>query len=86
MADFDKKEDKVLDKLGEILGRLDEAVAKEDADAEEGHKVRAWWEKHRAIHDAKKAMHEVGKYEKFDEDAYDKFMKDYDQAIKDLND
>ncbi|MCY9806206.1 hypothetical protein OXT66_01420 [Lentilactobacillus senioris] len=84
MADYDKKEDKALDKISEVLDRLDTNVSKEDADLEAGHRTRAWFEKHRAIHDVKKIMHEVGKYDRFDEDQYNKFMKDYQKAIDDF--
>lgn len=85
MADYEKKEDKALDEIDKVLNKFDTAVDKEDVDYEEGHKIRGWWERRRAIHDIKKIMHEAGKYDKFDEKEYDQFVKDYDKAMSELD-
>lgn len=83
--DYEQKEDKTLDKISNTFNNLDDALAKEDTDLENNHKTRAWFEEHRAIHEVKKALHEIGKYDKFDEDEYNRFMKDYEKAIEDFN-
>lgn len=83
MADYDKKEDETLDAISNTLNRLDTALGKEEDDLAAGHRTRAWFEEHRAIHDVKKALHEAGKYDRFDQDQYDQFMKDYEKAVED---
>lgn len=80
------KEEKAVVKIAEIISKLDETVAKDNADTTEGHKVRAWFEEHRAIHEIKRTLHEVGKIDKYDEESYNHFVKDYEKVLKDLDD
>lgn len=79
------KADKTLDKISEIVTKLEKDLAKESTESAEGHKVRAWFEEHKAIHEIKRTLHGVGKFDKYDEDAYNKFMKDYENVIDDFD-
>ncbi|WP_429971681.1 hypothetical protein ACQW5G_03480 [Fructilactobacillus sp. Tb1] len=80
------KEEKAVSEIAEIINKLDEAVAKDNTDTTEGHKVRAWFEEHRALHEIKRTLHEVGKIDKYDEEGYNHFVKDYEKVLKDLDD
>ncbi|CAM2853805.1 hypothetical protein [Fructilactobacillus fructivorans] len=82
----ESKETKALDKISEIMNKLQKTLDKEGTESKEGHKVHSWLEEHRAIHEIKRTLHEVGKFDKFDSAAYDKFMKDYEKVVNDLDD
>jgi len=86
---MDKNHNKTQeDILNEISGRfkeLDNSLDKEYTDMKNGHKNRAWYEEHHAIHEIRKILHDIGKYDKFDEKYYERFMKDYKKAIDGYN-
>lgn len=71
MTDYEKKEDKALEKIANTLNNLDETLAKLDSlenDDEKTHRIKKWFEEKKAIHEIKKIEHEAGKYDNYDED------------------
>lgn len=88
MAD---KEDKILTKIADTITKLDEQVADiadvEASDAQTGKssKVKLWFAEHKAIHEIKRILHEVGKYEKYDEKELEKTAKFFEDMSKDAN-
>lgn len=77
MADYEKKESEILDKIAKTLVDLDNELSKIDAlnEDQKEHHVKQWFAEKRALHDIKKIVHEAGKYEKYDTKELEKISK-----------
>lgn len=69
MTNYDKKEEKVVDDVVKVLNELDTNLDKLDQveSDEKKHSVKTWYYQTKAIHNIKKILHDVMKYEKYDE-------------------
>lgn len=80
MTNYEKKEDKVLDKIATVQSNLDDTLNKIDdlyADDEKKHTIRKWYEEKKANHEIKKILHEEDKYDNYVEDELSQFEDDY---------
>lgn len=83
MADYEKKESEVLEKIAKTVEKLDTTLTELDnldEDKNKKHGIKKWYEEKKAIHEIKHILHEVGKYAKYDEDEMkkiDKYFEDY---------
>ena len=80
MTNYIKKEEKVIEKITKIIENLDLELEKLDSiNAEEGHKhrLKKWYVEKKAFHEIKHLLHEIGKYDKYDEKEIEKFEKDF---------
>jgi hypothetical protein len=75
MTDYEKKEDKVLDKIVDEIVRLDATLEKLD---ETNNRATAWVEQKRAMHEIKKILHEADKYDKYNEEEWMDFIESLD--------
>ncbi|MCS8593628.1 hypothetical protein, partial [Enterococcus faecium] len=65
MANIDKKEEKVVEKIVKTIEKLDEELTKIDnIDEDKKHEFKKWIEEKKAIHEIKRLLHEVDKYDK----------------------
>lgn len=82
MANYEKRKEHLLNDLTTIIEKLDGNLAKlEDIDASNyrKHSLKKWCEEKKAIHEIKKLLHDVNKYEKYDEKEMDKFEKEFEE-------
>lgn len=79
MTDYAKKQEKAIDKIAEVLTSLDKNLNNIDAEVAKGkeHSLKCWFEEKKATHDIKKILHEVDKYDKYDEKELDEINKEY---------
>lgn len=75
MKDYEKKEMHVLDNIADTVAKLDVELGKLDSLEEDSkkHNIKKWYAEKKAIHEIKHILHEVGKYEKYNENE----MKDF---------
>lgn len=78
MTNYQAKEEKAIDKIAATLTKLDDNLAKIDTEVDAGkeHSLKCWFEEKKAVHDIKKILHEVDKYDKYDEKELDQINKD----------
>lgn len=75
------KEDKIIDKISKAIEKLDKDIADigtlevDDTNTGKDSKVRLWFAEHKALHEIKHILNEVGKYEKYDEKELEKVSK-----------
>ncbi|EPH78031.1 hypothetical protein D929_00009 [Enterococcus faecalis 02-MB-P-10] len=69
MTDYDKKEVEALNKITNVLEKLDSNLDELDSlnEDDKKHNLKKWITEKKAIHDIKKIAHEAGKYEKYNE-------------------
>lgn len=80
MVNYVAKEEKVIEKIVKTIEKLDSDLEKlDDINAEEGHKhkFKKWHTEKKAFHEIKRLLHEIGKYDKYDEKELEKFEKDF---------
>lgn len=76
--------EKIVNQIADTIVKLDEDLAKIDAIAEpknKMHEMQKWFAEKKAIHEVKRLLHEVSKYEKYDEKELDKmaaFLKSFE--------
>lgn len=78
MTDYAEKKDRTLDKIAKTVEKLDTQLEKISIETESESKfknIKMWTEEKRAVHEIKKILHEAGKYDKYDEKAFDKEAK-----------
>lgn len=75
MADYEKKEDKILDKIADEIVKLDATLDKLD---ESNNRATAWIEQKRAVHEIKKILHEADKYDEYNEGEWMDFIESLD--------
>ncbi|MGG5314711.1 hypothetical protein [Enterococcus sp. AZ072] len=81
MTDYEKKEAAVLENIVDTMTNLDSELDKLDSlneDKTKKHELKKWYAEKKAIHDIKHILHNVGKYEKYDDDE----MKKIDAYIE----
>ncbi|MBC9708836.1 MAG: hypothetical protein H9W80_06245 [Enterococcus sp.] len=77
---YEKKEDKVVEKIAKTIEKLDTELAKIDSlneDNDKKHRLKKWFEEKKAIHEIKHLLHEIGKYEKYDEKEMKKIEEEF---------
>ncbi|MGX4687175.1 hypothetical protein JNUCC83_09755 [Vagococcus sp. JNUCC 83] len=81
MANYEKKEDKVIDNVVKVLNELDTNLDKLDQVEEDTkkHSVKKWYYESKALHNIKRILHDVEKYEKYDEKELDKIEKEFEK-------
>lgn len=81
MTNYDAKEEKVIGKITKTIEKLDTNLTNIDNTVSAGkeHSIKCWYEEKKAIHDIKKILHEIDKYEKYDEKELDAFAKEMDK-------
>ncbi|MGX6992774.1 hypothetical protein CBF34_08195 [Vagococcus penaei] len=84
MANYEEKKDKVIDEIVKTLEKLDietgRIAANEESDKK--HSIKLWFEEKRALHEIKRLLHEIGKYDKYDEKELEKAQKDLEETSK----
>ncbi|EON3045113.1 hypothetical protein D9Y95_RS13810 [Enterococcus hirae] len=78
MTDFEKKEEKMIEKIARTIEKLDIELEKIDSLDEKKHKFKNWIAEKKAIHEIKRLLHEVGKYDRYDEKEMEKAEKYFD--------
>jgi len=80
MTDFEKKEEKAIDKISTVLTDLDETLAKIDQEMKNGREksIKCWFEEKKAIHEIKKILHEIDKYNDYNEKELDNLVDEWD--------
>lgn len=81
MANYEKKEEKVIDDVVKVLNELDTNLDKLDQVEEDAkkHSVKKWYYESKALHNIKRILHDVEKYEKYDEKEFDKIEKEFEK-------
>ncbi|AQP53471.1 hypothetical protein CBF34_08190 [Vagococcus penaei] len=84
MTNFEEKKDKVIDEMVKTLEKLDLETGRIQANEESDkkHSVKIWFEEKRALHEVKRLLHEIGKYDKYDEKELEKFEKEMTKSDK----
>lgn len=75
MTNYEKKEDKAIEKILHAVDKLDKDLSKIDSlneDVDKKHEMRKWFAEKKAIHEIKKILHEEDKYDKYDEKELEK--------------
>ncbi|RRG18771.1 hypothetical protein D3P96_01955 [Weissella viridescens] len=69
MDDYTEKEQKVIANIADTLSKLDDNLNKLDVleSGVKSHSIKEWAEEHKAIHEIKHILSEIGKYGKYDE-------------------
>lgn len=78
MATIAEKETKIVDKIATAVQKMDDELAKLDAlneDKDKKHTMKKWYAEKKAIHQIKHILHEIGKYEKYDDKELEKVAK-----------
>ncbi|WP_282709508.1 hypothetical protein [Ligilactobacillus sp. Marseille-Q7487] len=78
------KYEKIVNQIAETIVKLDDDLAQIDAASEpkdKMHEMKKWFAEKKAIHEVKRLLHEVSKYEKYDEKELEKmtaFLKSFE--------
>ncbi|MBM7617230.1 hypothetical protein JOC36_000779 [Weissella uvarum] len=88
MADYTENQEKIIENIADTLKKLDDNVAdlgglKMDP---KSHSVKEWVEEHKALHEIKHIMSEIGKYGKFDEKQAQEDEKKFEEYVESLQD
>ncbi|MCI0130571.1 MULTISPECIES: hypothetical protein [Enterococcaceae] len=81
MTNYDKKEEKVLDDIAKVMEKLDkyldEEVSLEDT-PDKKYEIKKWYVQRRALHEIKRLLHDVDKYDKYEAKELEQFEKDFE--------
>ncbi|MGX4686630.1 hypothetical protein JNUCC83_06985 [Vagococcus sp. JNUCC 83] len=80
MTNYEKKEEKVLDDIAKVMEKLDKYLDEEislEAAPDKKHEIKKWYVQRRALHEIKRLLHDVDKYDKYEEKELDKFEDDF---------
>jgi len=85
MANYEKKEENTINNMAKVLSKLDDSLAELDSleNDPKKHSIKTWFYEKKAIHEMKKIMNDVGKYDNYDDKELDKVEKEYNTLIKD---
>lgn len=75
MTNYEKKEEKALDKIAKEIIKLDTTLDKLD---ESDNRVKAWVEHKKAVHEIKNILHEANKYDEYKEEDWMDFIASLD--------
>jgi len=70
MTNYEKKEEKVLDDIVKVIEKLDKYLDEEvdlEGTPEKKHELKKWYVQRRALHEIKRLLHDVDKYDKYEE-------------------
>lgn len=78
MATYDENQEKVLDKIADVVKDLDATVADYAKLTLDGksHSIKEWIDEKKAIHEIKKVLKEIGKYEDNADGEFEKELSD----------
>lgn len=84
MATYDEKQEKVLDKIADVVKDLDATVADYTKLSLDGksHSFKEWIDEKKAIHEIKKVLKEIGKYEDNADGEFEKELSDLDDYVE----
>ncbi|MGY3767010.1 hypothetical protein ACWOAH_10825 [Vagococcus vulneris] len=84
MANYEEKKDKVIEEMVKTLEKLDVETEKINANEESDkkHSIKIWFEEKKAIHEVKRLLHEIGKYDKYDDKELEQIQKEFDKESK----
>ena len=87
MADYTEKEQKVVSNIADTIEKLDDSIAKLDTleSDSKSHSIKEWYDEHKAIHEIKHILSEIGKYGKYDEKEALADEKELEKFIESLN-
>lgn len=83
MADIEKKEQNTLNKISKVIDKLDKYTDELDSlnkDTEKKHTLKKWYVQHMASHEIKRLLHQIDKYDKYE----DKELDALDQQFIDM--
>ena len=78
MTNYEKKEEKVLEKIADEIIRLDETL---DEMEETSNRAKAWFEQKKAVHEIKKILHEADKYDQYNEEEWFEFVESLEDEV-----
>jgi len=81
MVDYEKKQDKVIDDVANVLSELDTNLDKLDQLETDNrkHSVKKWYYESKALHNIKKILHDVKKYDKYDDKELEQIEKELEK-------
>jgi len=83
MANYEKKEENTINNMAKVLSKLDDSLAELDSleNNPKKHSIKTWFYEKKAIHEMKKIMNDVDKYDKYDEKELDQVEKEFDKLM-----
>lgn len=80
---YEKKEEKIVEKIIAAVDKLDNELDEIDALSEDTkkHKMKKWFAEKKALHEIKKILHEEGRYAKYDEKELQKEFEEFDNYL-----
>ena len=85
MANYERKEEEALNEILGTINRLDNTLSKiYDLDTQDTqkHAIKKWYEEMKAIHEIKRTLHKIEKYDNYDEKELEAFEKDFSELLK----
>lgn len=71
MTNYEKKEERVLDDIAKVMTKLDDYLDKVQEDTNTPGKendLKKWFAQKKAVHEVKRLLHDIDKYENFQEE------------------
>lgn len=83
MTDYVKKEVECIEDVLKVIAKLDTDLDKLNASEndEKKHSIKTWYYEKTAIHDIKKILHDIKKYDKYDDKELEKIDKEFNKLI-----
>lgn len=77
MTNYEKKEEKVMEKIIATIEKLDRDLDMIDEQKSDNkkHHFKKWLEEKKALHEIKRLLNEISKYDKYDEKEMEKAKK-----------
>lgn len=80
MTNYEKKEERTLDDIAKIMTKLDNYIndIQENSDTpSKEREIKKWFAQKKAFHEVKRLLHDVDKYEKFQENELDGIVNNF---------
>jgi len=83
MTNYEKKEENIINSMAKVLEKLDHNLTELDTleNDSKKHSIKTWYYEKKAIHEMKKIMNDVDKYDKYDEKELDQVEKEFDKLM-----
>lgn len=81
MTNYDKKEEHVLNDIAKVMEKLDKYLDEElalEGTPDKKHEIKKWYVQRRALHEVKRLLHDVDKYDKYEDKELQQFEKDFE--------
>lgn len=83
MANYNKKEESVINNMVNVLSKLDNSLVELDSleNDSKKHSIKTWYYEKKAIHEIKKIMSDIDKYDKYDDKELEKIDKEFNKLM-----